>query len=260
MKINVFDRESFRGSTPVLIAHRGGVVTAEAPECSLEAIRLAAQHGYRMVELDIQESKDHVPIVFHDRNMYEDCGIEKEISDLTVEEIAEVYLFKTGQKVRSDQRISTSDEALAVCSELGLGVMLDIKTEGSEQFFRRIAEGIEKYGFDRSTVSISLMPTAQKLLDGKVMFRMSSDDIARVERQEPLSLQGKFWFGEPKYITNDMVRECQRRGALVIPAINIFRYPSDTNHERAKEDIARMKQAGADAYQIDSVYEAYFRE
>ena len=62
----------------------------------------------------------------------------------------------------------------------------------------------------------------------------------------------------PGHNTNEMIKEFKERGALIIPAINTFRYPSDTNHENARKDIIRMKEQGADAYQIDSVYEKYF--
>ncbi len=58
------DSHSIQSQKPILIAHRGGVITAQSPESSIAAIRLAKQQDYAMVELDIRKSKDHVPIVF----------------------------------------------------------------------------------------------------------------------------------------------------------------------------------------------------
>jgi len=65
--IDLNDTDQVRERRPLLIAHRGGVITERSPECSLAAIELAAESGYSMVELDVQSSLDGVPIVFHDR-------------------------------------------------------------------------------------------------------------------------------------------------------------------------------------------------
>jgi glycerophosphoryl diester phosphodiesterase len=60
--IDLSDPHSIRSQRPILIAHRGGHVTDQSPECSIAAIQFAKQQGYAMVELDIQQSKDRVPI------------------------------------------------------------------------------------------------------------------------------------------------------------------------------------------------------
>lgn len=61
--IDLTDRESLRVRKPILIAHRGGVITDMSPECSLASIRFAAQYGYDMVELDVQETADYQDFV-----------------------------------------------------------------------------------------------------------------------------------------------------------------------------------------------------
>ena len=81
--IDFSDTEAVRARRPLLIAHRGGVIAPNAPECSLAAIRLAAEHGYHMVELDAQEAKDGEPVVFHDWTLTRSCGIDKKIRELT---------------------------------------------------------------------------------------------------------------------------------------------------------------------------------
>ena len=48
--INFSDREDLIARRPIIIAHRGGVVSPRAAECSVSAIRLAADAGYDMVE------------------------------------------------------------------------------------------------------------------------------------------------------------------------------------------------------------------
>jgi len=49
---------------PRWIAHRGA--GRLAPENTLAALRLGAQHGYRMFECDVKLSRDNVPFLLHD--------------------------------------------------------------------------------------------------------------------------------------------------------------------------------------------------
>lgn len=49
---------------PFVVAHRGA--SAVAPENTFIAIEKAISAGAKMVEIDVQLTKDHVPIVFHD--------------------------------------------------------------------------------------------------------------------------------------------------------------------------------------------------
>jgi glycerophosphoryl diester phosphodiesterase len=130
--IDFGDSHSIKSQKPILIAHRGGVITTQSPECSIAAIRLAKQQDYAMVELDIQKSKDHVPIVFHDNDMKKACGINKSIKDLNADEIIKIAYVNT------DQTICTLDQALSICRSLKLGLMLDVKITGDEKFFQKI--------------------------------------------------------------------------------------------------------------------------
>lgn len=249
--INVYKQGAWEH--PVLIAHRGGVVTSKSPENSAAAVRLAAEHGFDMVEVDVRESKDHVPVAFHDDNMLDDTGVNARIGDLTLEQIKSVQYRDTRQE------ILTLDRYLELCAQLDLGVMLDIKTNGSERFFRRIATLIEKYQLSRSVITISQYPSAVQHLKGQVMFAVTEQEREKVEKGETVSLAGKFWFGLPRDISGEMVEKLQSHGALVIPAINVFRYPPDEHMESARRAIMRMRSAGVDAYQIDAVYAKFFR-
>ena len=79
--IDLKDATQVRQRRPLLIAHRGGVITKKSPQCSLAAIRLAAESGYAMAELDVQHSRDGVPIVFHDDGLLTACGRRGRTSD-----------------------------------------------------------------------------------------------------------------------------------------------------------------------------------
>jgi hypothetical protein len=51
-----------------------------------------------------------------------------------------------------------------------------------------------------------------------------------------------------------MISRLQRNGAYMIPPVNTFRYTADNHYELARKDIDRLNLAGADGFQIDSVY------
>ena len=255
--VDLTNPAAVRARRPLLIAHRGGVVTAQAPECSLAAIRLAAAHGYDMVELDIQEAQDKQPVIFHDERMLEACGIDQAIRDLASRELTRIYFRGTGE------RIVHLADALALCKSLNLGVMLDIKTfkdqPESEEFFKTIAQLLDKHGFAHATVMLGQHPMAMKHLTGKTLIMVSKQELDRVMRGESVPLHEKFWFGIPQRLPEGAIKPLQRNGALVIPAINTFRYPAENHLELARQDIERLLAEGVEGFQIDSVYEGNFR-
>jgi glycerophosphoryl diester phosphodiesterase len=252
--IDFRDSHSIRSQKPILIAHRGGVITPQTPECSIAAIRLAKQQGYAMVELDIRKSKDNVPVVFHDNNMKKACGINKSIEDLNADEIVEIAYVNT------DQRIRTLDQALSVCRSLKLGLMMDVKIQRDEKFFQKIVTLIKKHGYENSCITINGDPDLRKHLKEIVLLTVTQDEFKKVQRGLSCDLRNKFWFGLPPGLPSEMVKLLQQNGAYVIPAINTFRYPDQGHYELARKDIQRLNEAGVDGYQIDSVYQPLFLE
>jgi glycerophosphoryl diester phosphodiesterase len=251
--IDLKNRSQLEQRRPVLIAHRGGVVGVNSPECSLAAIRLAAEAGYDMVELDVQKSRDETPIVFHDSTLEEACGVEGRIADYAVVDLLKVHY--TG----SNQRIVRLDTALALCRELHLGVMLDLKAGREDRpFLQKIDKMIVDHGLAKATVSISGTTEAREELQ-HVMFTPDSDQMAQFRKGEKVDLRGRFWFGLPQRLPSTDVSPLKERGALVFPAINTFRYPSDQHMDLAREDIDRLMSAGVDGFQIDSIYSELLR-
>jgi len=250
--IDVRNRQSIERQKPILIAHRGGVITERTPECSLAAIRLAKQQGYDMVELDVQQSRDGIPIIFHDSDLKNACGVDNRIADMDSERIVKIKFSHT------DLTIVTLDRALEECLTLSLGVMLDVKVSGDESFFRTVANLIKKYKYEPSTITINNDPALRRCFRDVVMLTVTDDEFNRVQKGETFDLSGRYWFGLPDRIPDDTVKRLQQNGAYVIPAINTFRYPQDNHYELARKDIDRLIRAGVEGFQIDSVYKPLF--
>ncbi len=68
-----------------LIAHRG--YSSEAPENTLEAFDLAVENGFNNFELDVQLSRDGVPVVIHDDTVDRTTNGHGRVDGLTVAEI-----------------------------------------------------------------------------------------------------------------------------------------------------------------------------
>jgi len=90
------DKTPFMG---VLYAHRGLHDNAtDAPENSMAAFRKAVEAGYG-IELDVQLSKDRVPVIFHDSTLKRMCGVEGKVEEYTYEELQQFHLADSGERI-----------------------------------------------------------------------------------------------------------------------------------------------------------------
>lgn len=80
-------------------AHRGLHDNAsDAPENSMAAFRKAVEAGLGM-ELDVQVTKDGVPVVFHDFKLERICGAPGKIADSTYEELQAYTLCDSKERI-----------------------------------------------------------------------------------------------------------------------------------------------------------------
>ena len=87
-------------------AHRG-LHDETIPENSLAAFGRAVDHRIG-IELDIQLSKDKIPMVFHDATLNRVCGIDAKLSDYTADELSQMKLLGT------EYTIPTFEEVLSL--------------------------------------------------------------------------------------------------------------------------------------------------
>jgi glycerophosphoryl diester phosphodiesterase len=255
--INLHDPTAVAAQRPLVVAHRGGVIAANAPENSLAAIQLAALHGYDMVELDVREARDGTLVLFHGLHggsLLADCGVQSSVEDLTAADLAPIRYRG------STEPLAKFEEALELCASLGLGVMLDLKArDPSLRYLRQIASLLRKFKLDNATVTITQHRRVAKLLADTALLPLSKDETQQVLAGQ-LSLSGpRLWFGWAHELPTDAVPVLGRAGALVIPSINTFHYPLHAQRTLARQDIRRLQAAGVDGFQIDSVYKEFVR-
>ena len=119
-----------------LVAHRGDMTTY--PENSLLAFTKAAQLGFKHIELDVQLSSDHVPIVMHDPCLKRTTGIDKQVTQLLADKLAS-YKLKYQNNLSCEShgllQIATLEQTidqLNIFSDINLFV--EVKRESIDYF------------------------------------------------------------------------------------------------------------------------------
>ncbi|MGN1343400.1 MAG: glycerophosphodiester phosphodiesterase family protein [Traorella sp.] len=77
--------KEFKPYTNYIYAHRG-LHNQDYPENTLAAFERAKNYGYG-IELDVQLTKDQIPVIAHDFHLKRICGIDKQIDECTYEEL-----------------------------------------------------------------------------------------------------------------------------------------------------------------------------
>lgn len=115
---------------PLIMAHRG--YSAAAPENTLPAFTKAIDEGFTAAELDVQMTKDGVIVVLHDSNFKRLAGVDRNIWDMTYDEVLDLDVGKHFSKEYADTRVPTLDEVLKACAgELFLNI--EIKRTGHDE-------------------------------------------------------------------------------------------------------------------------------
>jgi Glycerophosphoryl diester phosphodiesterase len=110
------DRKPFSG---ICYAHRGLHDNhSHAPENSIAAFALAVEQGYG-IELDVQLTKDKIPVVFHDYSLKRACGVDKKVQELMYQELLQYNLFESQQKIpRFEEVLDIIDGKVPLIVEL----------------------------------------------------------------------------------------------------------------------------------------------
>ncbi len=107
-------------------AHRG--LSNVAPENSAPALEEAGKAGYYAAEFDVAPTKDGVWILMHDDTVDRMTNGEGNVSDLTYAEISEL-IIDAGNGIENypDLKITTLEEALAICERYSMRPMVEVK-------------------------------------------------------------------------------------------------------------------------------------
>ncbi|MBC1567869.1 glycerophosphodiester phosphodiesterase [Listeria sp. FSL L7-1425] len=109
-----------------IIAHRGD--TMNAVENTVEAIESAAKAGADYSEIDIQETKDHQFVVFHDMTLRRLAGSSKRVADMTLKELQQTKITSGDYS----SHIASFDEVIKTANKNKIDLLVEVKLHGGE--------------------------------------------------------------------------------------------------------------------------------
>ena len=116
---------------PQITAHRGA--SGNAPENTLAAIRLAAEQGAKWIEIDVNISRDGIPVLHHDDSISRCSDGNGLVIERTLDELQRVDSGSWFDPSFRGEPIATLRECVALCVDLDLAINLEIKpTSGWE--------------------------------------------------------------------------------------------------------------------------------
>lgn len=138
-----------------IIGHRG--LAGEAPENTLAGIRLAAEHGLKWVEVDVTLSGDGTLVLFHDRRLNRTTNTKGRLKSLTCSKLETIDAGGWFSKQFSGEKIPQLGAALKLIKELGLGLNLELKTNGCSEpkLVEKVVKTIAEVEFPKDRLLVS---------------------------------------------------------------------------------------------------------
>ncbi|RKF20234.1 glycerophosphoryl diester phosphodiesterase [Alginatibacterium sediminis] len=204
----------------LLTAHRG--LSSLAPENTLASISKSKQLGIDWVEIDVQLSFDNVPVVFHDANLLRCCGVNKQVSQLSWDQLK---YMDVGSWFRSEfvhESLPSLSQCLELCASLDLSLNLEIKHyQGRDLILlcERIAQCIEQHGFPASQLLFSsfsqqalqiMLERLPNVRRGLLCRRLPPDYLEQLKRCQAYSVHCHF-----QEISRLQVKHLKQNGYIV---------------------------------------------
>lgn len=125
-----------------IIAHRGGD-TKVAVENTIEALVASEKFNPDYVELDVMETNDGELIIFHDTSLRRLANDNREIADLTLDELKNIELHVNGKI----GRIPTLEEFITQAKRLNIKLLIEVKLHGkeSDQMINNLVSMLQKH-------------------------------------------------------------------------------------------------------------------
>lgn len=138
-----------------VIGHRG--LAGEAPENTLAAIRQAAHRGLTWIEVDVTLLGDNTAVLFHDRRLNRTTNHIGRLKSFNSKKIANVDAGSWFSEQFNQEPVPELGEALSLIKALGLGLNLELKTNGCHEarLVDAVLKTLNKTGLSREKLRIS---------------------------------------------------------------------------------------------------------
>lgn len=128
-----------------IIAHRG--ICDNEPENSINAIEASINYKVDYAEIDVQETKDGVVVLMHDKNLKRETGLNKDVNQVTFKEIEKLTLAAPFSYKSKYERIPTLEQVIEE-TKGRLNLIIEIKPYGNtKELTNKVVDIIEKNDF-----------------------------------------------------------------------------------------------------------------
>lgn len=156
---------------PQLIAHRG--YPQHYPENTLIGLEAAVAAGARFIEVDVQISRDRVPVLFHDRDLKRLCGVHGTVHEHIYEEL---WRLRIAEADRFGDRFR--DVHITRLAELG---HLLVRQPEVTAFVELKRASLERFGID--TLLTLTRRSLKPVLDQCVLISYSFEALQAARTQ-----------------------------------------------------------------------------
>ena len=151
---NIYDQYNLMEKPMEIAAHRAG--TAFTPENTIPALNNAIHIKADYAEIDVQQTKDGQLYILHDTNLKRTTGIDKNIWDVTSDEIKNYDAGRYYNASFSGTPIPTLEEMIQTADHK-IKLMIELKKNGHEdQLEEKTIALIQKYQFEDQCVIASM--------------------------------------------------------------------------------------------------------
>ena len=138
------------GEQPAVIAHRG--LSSVIPENTLQALLSGGRSGADWIEMDVNTSKDGVPVVIHDNKVDRVTAGTGDVSVLTAEYIAGLEAGSWFAPAYNGAKVPTLAEFLDQTDTEGSGLLLEVKGPETREEVQRTIDMVKDRGMFNQTI------------------------------------------------------------------------------------------------------------
>lgn len=235
-----------------LIAHRGGVTDTGEAENSPASLEAAIERGYWMVEVDVRRTRDGRAVLQHDPDFRRFYGVPRKVLDMDWKEIQAL-------RTRTGGSHPMAFEELCERCNGRIRLMLDVKNEPNPiGYYREMERALIANNLLESSYILTDVET-ERYFRGRMKQAASIAAFRQAVAQKD-DLADLYVFDDAGRFTPETVDFVRSRQCDLIGAANLWAYEGRNVMARARADLAKGYAAGVRAFQIDSVFDRFFRD
>lgn len=139
-------RFTVQGKNVKIIGHRGS--SKRAPENTISSILCAAEDKADYAELDVQETKDGVVVLMHDKNLKRVASVDKNVSETFYRDIEKFDVGSSYSEKFKGEKIPTLDQVMKA-SKGRIKLDIEIKNyENDTDLVKKVVQTIRDNNFE----------------------------------------------------------------------------------------------------------------